>query len=126
VPWPGFEDSRVIVGGAEYAVTLGGQGPPLLLLHGRCRPRAGPPARRRGPGPARIRCLPRTDRHSGRRIAAPLLVVTGADEPQLADAPEVWAAWADDVTAARVPGGHFVPEEAPEELVAVLVPFLDV
>jgi haloacetate dehalogenase len=64
------------------------------------------------------------DRHSGRRITAPLLVVTGADEAQLADAPEVWAAWADDVTAARVPGGHFVPEEAPEELVAVLMSFL--
>jgi haloacetate dehalogenase len=64
------------------------------------------------------------DRAAGRRIAAPLLVVTGADEAQLADAPEVWAAWAEDVTAARVPGGHFVPEEAPEELVAVLSSFL--
>jgi haloacetate dehalogenase len=65
------------------------------------------------------------DREAGRRIAAPLLVVTGADETQLADAPDVWAAWADDLTAARVPGGHFVPEEAPEELLAVLIPFLD-
>jgi haloacetate dehalogenase len=65
------------------------------------------------------------DREAGRRITAPLLVVTGADEAQLADAPEVWAGWADDLTAARVPGGHFVPEEAPEELVAVLMPFLD-
>jgi haloacetate dehalogenase len=65
------------------------------------------------------------DREAGRRITAPLLVVTGADETQLADAPDVWAAWADDVTAARVPGGHFVPEEAPEELVAVLASFLD-
>jgi haloacetate dehalogenase len=65
------------------------------------------------------------DREAGRRIAAPLLVVTGADEAQLADAPDVWAAWADDVTAARVPGGHFFPEEAPDELLAVLLPFLD-
>jgi len=64
------------------------------------------------------------DRAAGRRIAAPLLVVTGADEAQLADAPDVWAAWADDLTTARVPGGHFVPEEAPDELVAVLMPFL--
>jgi haloacetate dehalogenase len=63
------------------------------------------------------------DREAGRRIVAPLLVVTGADEAQLADAPDVWAAWADDLAAARVPGGHFVPEEAPEELVAVLMPF---
>jgi haloacetate dehalogenase len=65
------------------------------------------------------------DRETGRRITAPLLVVTGADETQLADAGDVWAAWADDVTAARVPGGHFVPEEAPDELLGVLVPFLD-
>ena len=65
------------------------------------------------------------DREAGRKIVAPLLVVTGADETQLADAPGVWAVWADDVTAARVPGGHFVPEEAPEELLAVLQPFLD-
>jgi haloacetate dehalogenase len=65
------------------------------------------------------------DREAGRRIAAPLLVVTGADEAQLDDAPDVWAAWAEDVTAARVPGGHFFPEEAPEELLAVLMPFLD-
>jgi haloacetate dehalogenase len=65
------------------------------------------------------------DRDAGRRVAAPLLVVIGADEVQLADARDVWAGWADDLSAARVPGGHFVPEEAPEELVAVLMPFLD-
>ncbi|TQM35328.1 alpha/beta fold hydrolase [Pseudonocardia cypriaca] len=64
------------------------------------------------------------DGEAGRKIVAPLLVVTGADETQLADAPDVWAAWADDLTTASVPGGHFVPEEAPEELLAVLEPFL--
>jgi haloacetate dehalogenase len=65
------------------------------------------------------------DRAAGRRIAAPTLVVTGADETQLADAGDVWRGWAEDVTATTVPGGHFVPEEAPEELLAVLMPFLD-
>jgi haloacetate dehalogenase len=65
------------------------------------------------------------DREAGRRISASVLIVTGADEAQLADAPDVWAGWTEDLTAARVPGGHFVPEEAPEELVAVLMPFLD-
>jgi haloacetate dehalogenase len=64
------------------------------------------------------------DRAAGRRIAAPLLVVTGEDEAQLADAPEVWRAWARDVTAKRVPGGHFVPEEAPRALTDALVAFL--
>ena len=30
------------------------------------------------------------DRNAGRRIAAPVLVVTGAEETQLDDAAEVW------------------------------------
>jgi haloacetate dehalogenase len=64
------------------------------------------------------------DRATGRRIQCPVLVVTGADEPQLADAGDVWAAWSDDLTVARVPGGHFIPEEAPEDLAALLARFL--
>jgi haloacetate dehalogenase len=64
------------------------------------------------------------DREAGRRIAAPVLVITGEEEAQLADAPDVWRGWAEDVTAAQVPGGHFVPEEAPRELAELLVPFL--
>lgn len=64
------------------------------------------------------------DRAAGRRIAAPLLVVIGEDEVQLADAAEVWEAWATDLSITRVPGGHFIPEEAPEELAAALTPFL--
>jgi len=64
------------------------------------------------------------DRAAGRRIACPVLVVTGADETQLADAEDVWRAWADEVTAAEVPGGHFNPEEAPGEVYELLVGFL--
>jgi haloacetate dehalogenase len=64
------------------------------------------------------------DRAAGRRIAAPVLVVTGEDETQLADAPEVWRAWAGDLTATTVPGGHFVPEESPRELAEILTAFL--
>ena len=30
----------------------------------------------------------------------------------------------DDLTVERVPGGHFVPEEAPDELVALLTRFV--
>ena len=37
---------------------------------------------------------------------------------------DVWRAWADDVTAVRVPGGHFLPEEAPDALAAALGTFL--
>lgn len=64
------------------------------------------------------------DREAGRRIAAPLLVVNGEEEVQLAEAPEIWRAWAEDVTAIDVPGGHFVPEEAPRQLAAALTQFL--
>jgi haloacetate dehalogenase len=65
------------------------------------------------------------DRAAGRRIACPALVVTGEDETQLRDAPDVWQAWADNLTARRVSGGHFNPEEAPGELSEVLVEFLE-
>jgi haloacetate dehalogenase len=65
-----------------------------------------------------------TDRTAGRRIECPLLVITGAAETQLADAADVWRAWATDVRAETVPGGHFIPEEAPQELAAALRSFL--
>ena len=64
------------------------------------------------------------DREAGRRIGAPLLLVTGSEEAQLADAPGVWRRWAADVTAREVPGGHFIPEEAPAELAEALADFL--
>ena len=51
-------------------------------------------------------------------------VVTGEDETQLADAPDVWRTWAGDLATARVPGGHFIPEEAPDELTDRLAAFL--
>jgi haloacetate dehalogenase len=65
------------------------------------------------------------DRAVGRRIASPALVVTGEDETQLADAAQVWRDWAEDLTVARVPGGHFFPEEAAGELSETLASFLD-
>jgi haloacetate dehalogenase len=65
------------------------------------------------------------DRAAGRRIACPALVVTGEDETQLADAPEVWKAWTEDLTATRVPGGHFNPEEASGEVFETLRGFLE-
>jgi haloacetate dehalogenase len=64
------------------------------------------------------------DRAAGRRIACPTLVVTGEDETQLADAGEVWSAWADRLIVRRVPGGHFNPEESPDELSDILGTFL--
>lgn len=65
------------------------------------------------------------DRAAGRRIAAPLLLLLGADEEQLADAPDVWRRWASDVTATTLPGGHFLPEESPAAVADALAAFLD-
>jgi haloacetate dehalogenase len=65
------------------------------------------------------------DRRSGRRIACPTLVITGAEETQLADAADVWRGWAHDVRAATAPSGHFIPEEAPDFTNAELIRFLD-
>jgi haloacetate dehalogenase len=65
------------------------------------------------------------DREAGRRITVPLLLVTGKEEVQLADAPAIWRAWAHDVRATEVPGGHFLPEEAPDELITALTGFLE-
>ena len=62
------------------------------------------------------------DRAAGRRIACPLLVHWGAED--MADPLPVWRRWADDVSGGPLAGGHFVPEEAPEELIASLRAFL--
>jgi haloacetate dehalogenase len=65
-----------------------------------------------------------TDRAAGRRIAAPVLLVIGEDETQLHDALAVWHQWASDIELVRVPGGHFVPEEAPQQVGEALRTFL--
>jgi haloacetate dehalogenase len=65
------------------------------------------------------------DRNAGRRIKCPVLLVTGAAEAQLADAPEIWRHWSTDLHAVTVPGGHFIPEEAPEALARALLEFCD-
>jgi haloacetate dehalogenase len=54
-----------------------------------------------------------------------VLLVIGEDETQFADAPDVWRAWAEDLSAIKVPGGHFIPEEAPGELTETVSAFLD-
>ena len=36
----------------------------------------------------------------------------------------MWRGWADDLSAVQLPGGHFIPEEAPEELTDILGVFL--
>jgi len=62
------------------------------------------------------------DRTAGRRIACPLLVHWGAED--MGDPLPVWRRWADDVSGGPLPGGHFLPEEAPGELTESLRAFL--
>jgi haloacetate dehalogenase len=70
------------------------------------------------------------DRKIGRRIHCPVLVHWGASEDAMAagavsEGPLfVWRRWADALEGGPVRSGHFIPEEAPEELLASLTSFL--
>jgi haloacetate dehalogenase len=65
------------------------------------------------------------DREVGRRIRCPVLVHWGAEEGSVSDGPlAVWRRWADSVKGGPLPSGHFIPEEASDELVASLESFL--
>jgi haloacetate dehalogenase len=64
------------------------------------------------------------DRRAGRRIECPVLLITGDQETQLADAETVWRAWTADLRATTLPSGHFIPEEAAQPLARALAEFL--
>jgi haloacetate dehalogenase len=66
-----------------------------------------------------------SDREAGRKIACPVLVHWGGEEEAISEGPlGVWRRWADDVSGGPLHSGHFIPEEAPEELTASLRQFL--
>lgn len=68
------------------------------------------------------------DRAAGRRVRCPTLVLWSArdDLEELHGDPRaIWAHWTDDLRGGGpLDSGHHVAEEAPQELVAALVPFL--
>jgi haloacetate dehalogenase len=68
----------------------------------------------------------REDRAGGRRISCPVLALWCADGfvSQFGDPLSVWRAWADSVTGRSVATGHFMMEEAPEEIAELLASFL--
>jgi haloacetate dehalogenase len=71
------------------------------------------------------RALDAEDRAAGRTITCPLLVHWGAGEDAMSDGPlPVWRRWATDVDGGPLPCGHFIPEEASDELAASLRDFL--
>jgi haloacetate dehalogenase len=69
------------------------------------------------------------DRRAGRRIRCPVLALWSARGPVGAwygDAGGplgIWRAWADDVRGQALAGGHFFPEELPDETAAALTGF---
>jgi haloacetate dehalogenase len=65
------------------------------------------------------------DRWAGRKIGCPLLVHWGAEESGMSDGPlGVWRSWAEKVDGGPIRCGHFIPEEAADELSASLIRFL--
>jgi haloacetate dehalogenase len=65
------------------------------------------------------------DRDRGRKVRCPVLVLWGAEEESMSDGPLlVWRRWAEEVRGGPLACGHFIPEEAPAELVASLEGFL--
>jgi haloacetate dehalogenase len=69
------------------------------------------------------RALDGTDRKDRRTIGCPVLVHWGASEGEDSMLP-IWERWAADVRGEALPGGHFIPEEAGDALVASLRRFL--
>jgi haloacetate dehalogenase len=79
------------------------------------------------------RPLDAADRAAGRRIGCPVLVlwgeldqgVAGVEDQAAPESPlEVWRRWADRAEGRAIASGHFIPEEAPDDLVEALAPFL--
>src|SRR5688500_10705160 len=69
----------------------------------------------------------RADRERGARLALPLLVLWGEQGVvhRCFDPLAEWKAVADDVAGETLPCGHYIAEEAPEELLARVLPFLE-
>lgn len=66
------------------------------------------------------------DFDAARKIASPLLALWGQTGiAQAGDTPlKIWQKWADNAQGYGVEGGHFLPEENPEGLLKLLLPFL--
>jgi haloacetate dehalogenase len=72
------------------------------------------------------RAMDAEDRERGATIRCPVLVHWGAAEGAMSAGPlAVWRRWAEHVEGGPLPSGHFIPEEAPDELAASLRRFLD-
>jgi haloacetate dehalogenase len=65
------------------------------------------------------------DRDAGRRLRCPMLVLWEEGRNVFGESHvEVWRRWADLVEGRPIPGGHLLAEDAPDEVLAALLPFL--
>ena len=71
---------------------------------------------------ARIDCVhDAADRDDAKTIDCPMLALWGGKDRDLLP---VWRRWASDVTGHGIDCGHFMAEEAPDDVLAAIVPFL--
>jgi haloacetate dehalogenase len=70
--------------------------------------------------------LDEIDQNAGKRIACPVQALWGLKNglERWYDVCEVWRDWADDVQGHGIDCGHYLAEEAPDETLAALEPFL--
>ena len=73
------------------------------------------------------RRLDLSDKTRGAKITVPLLFVwSKLGFPAATGSPlSLWKAWTSQLSGAEVDSGHFIPEENPDALLAVVVPFLN-
>jgi haloacetate dehalogenase len=75
-------------------------------------------------GWTRDRAYDTADHDAGRRIEQPMLVLWGEKSGFARANPlALWQKWGKDVRGHAVQGGHFVPEEAPDQTVAAFMDF---
>jgi haloacetate dehalogenase len=69
----------------------------------------------------------RADRDAGRMLEMPILVLWGANSilERCFQPIDEWRRVALDVRGEKLPCGHYIPEEAPEALLAKALPFLE-
>ena len=66
-------------------------------------------------------------RSRGEKLQCPMMVLWSEPENPTREGQsplEIWRRWAEDVRGASIPAGHLLPEEAPDEVLAELLPFL--
>jgi len=62
---------------------------------------------------------------AGKKLSLPVLALSGADSfvGKTINIEAAWQSVCQNVTCGKVPGGHFLAEESPDELLALCVPF---